>query len=63
MIQLTQRDKFATWLEQEAESDSMMAEQLIQLKGHDAMVKRMKQRAAIFSVVSTELRKIESVTD
>ena len=61
MISLTQqeRDRFALWLEQEAKSDETMSKQLEQLKGHDVMLKIMKQRAAIFSIVASELRKIE----
>jgi hypothetical protein len=61
MVFLTQeeRDKFATWLEQEAKSDDQMADQLNLLKGHDIMVKHMKQRAMMFSLISIELRKIE----
>ena len=61
MISLTreERDKFASWLEQEAKSDDAMSKQLEQIKGHPVMIKIMKQRVAIFSLVAIELRKIE----
>lgn len=64
MISLTQqeRDKFALYLEQEAKSDGDMSKQLEQLNSHNMIIKRMKQRAMIFSMVAIELRKIESVS-
>lgn len=63
MITLTQieRDKFSSWLEQESKSDDEMSEQLSKLTGHEVMVKHMKQRAMIFTLVAGELRKIEEV--
>ena len=64
IISLTQqeRDKFAFWLEQEAKSDDDMSKQLENLKGNEVMVKRMRQRATIFSIVATELRNIEDIS-
>lgn len=64
IITLTQeeRDKFAAWLEQNAKSDDAMAEQMTKMGGLDMVVKRMKQRAALYSLVAHELRNIESAT-
>lgn len=60
---LTQQDreKFSAWLDQEAESDNIIAEELIKI-GHVEMGKRKKQRAATFSIVSEELKRIEDMT-
>lgn len=64
MISLTQqeRDKFALWLEQEASNDDVIATQMATLIGYEIMIKRLKQRAAIFSIVATELRRIEDMS-
>lgn len=64
LILLTQqeRDKFAAYLLQEAESDDGMAKQMEKLKGHEAMVKRLRQRGAIYAIVAKELQKIEEMT-
>lgn len=64
MISLTQqeRDKFALWLEQAALSDDGIATQMATLIGHELMIKRLKQRAAIYSIVATELRRIEDMS-
>ena len=64
IITLTQkeRDKFAAWLEQNAKSDDAMATQMEKMGGIDMVAKRMKQRAALFSLVAQELRNIESTT-
>lgn len=64
MISLTQqeRDKFALWLSQEAQSDNHMAEQVMKLPSGETMAKHMKQRAILFSTMAMELRKIEDMS-
>lgn len=64
MILLTQqeRDKFILWLEQEAQSDNVMVEQAMKLKGGEIIAKHMKQRVALFSIMAMELRKIENMS-
>lgn len=54
-----ERNKFATWLRQEAETDDGMSKELEKLSGHDPMVKLMKTRAVMFLLVAKELAKIE----
>ena len=54
-----EREKFATWLEEQAKSDDDMAEQIERLPGHDRFSERMKTRSAIFRLVAAELRGIE----
>lgn len=64
MILLTQqdRDKFAAWLEQEAQNDNILVEQAMKLNGGEIIAKHMKQRAMIFTMVAIELRKIEDMS-
>ena len=64
MIFLTQqeRDKFSAWLEQEAQSDNVMAEQAMKLPGGEIIANHIKQRVILFSAVAMELRKIEDMS-
>ena len=64
MLSLTQqeRDKFVLWLEQEAQSDNVIVEQAVKLKGGEIIAKRIKQRVALFSMMAMELKKIEDMS-
>jgi len=64
IVSLTQqeRDKFASWLEQEVQSNNVIIEQAMKLKGGEIVVKHMKQRVALFSMMAMELRKIEDMS-
>ena len=55
-----EREKFAAWLEQEAESDDLMAKQADTLGSHAEPVARMlRNRAFAYAVVAKTLRGIE----
>ena len=64
MISLTQeeRDRFAAWLEQDARSSNILAEQAAKLPGPDFMGPRLRQEAAAFMFVASKLRRIEDMT-
>ena len=61
MINLTQqeRDKFALWLEQEAESDKIMLEQIKKLPGQAKFGVRFEQRIMAYLIVSALLKSTE----
>ena len=64
MLTREERGKFAAWCEMEAKSDDLMSTQLAKmgLRGvEEALEKRMRQRAAAFSIVALELRRIEDM--
>jgi hypothetical protein len=65
MINLSaqERDRFATWLEQEAESDDAMATQLGKLPGnYEAMRSKWNAEALAARVIARKLRSIETET-
>lgn len=67
MINLTQeeRDKFATWLEQKADSDEKMALQTTKLDlgpGGDPIIKMLRAEALAARVIAKKLRGIEEFT-
>jgi hypothetical protein len=61
MISLEQeeRDKFASWLEQEAKSNVLMVEQAKELPGMDPIIKHMQTETAAFVLIASKLRNIE----
>ncbi len=63
MITLTQqeRDKFATYLEQESKSDADMATQ-VEKFGPEVLVKKLKVEAMAARVIAEKLRSIETET-
>lgn len=55
-----ERHKFASWLEQDAESNKLMIEQLAKLgPGHDLMAPRMKTEIAAALIIAGKLRGVE----
>ncbi len=56
-----EREKFVAYLEQEAVTNKGMAEQMEKLKGHDAMAKILKMRAAACIIIADDLRRIETM--
>lgn len=64
MISLTQeeRDKFAAWLEEVAQSDSVIVEQAMKLQGCEIVAKHIKQRMILFSMVAKEVRRIDDMS-
>lgn len=61
MIELTaeERDRFATWLEQEAATDKGLLEQMKQLEGMAPMIQHRKVEIAAALMVARKLRSIE----
>lgn len=60
LLDAKERDRFATWLEQEAESDRAIAEQAGKFgTGMDVIVKRNLVRAAACLLIANDLRCIE----
>ena len=51
-----ERDRFATWLEQEAKTDKAMAEQAAKLPGLKLMVSKYRAEAMAAQVISSKLR-------
>ena len=68
MVSLSQqeRDRFATWLEQDAKTTEGMIEQMKKLSMgaalHEAMTKKMKTEAAAMLIVAARLRSTEKDT-
>ena len=60
LLDAKERDRFATWLEREAESDKAVAEQA-KMSGAsmDVFVKRNLIRAAACLLIANDLRRIE----
>ena len=64
-LQLTkqERDRFATYLEMEAKSDFLMAQQMLVVNPNDPMMKTMaskyRAQAIAATIVAQNLRKIE----
>jgi hypothetical protein len=61
IIQLTQaeRDKFATWIEQEAESDRLILGQMDKTTIPEMMKTQWRAKIMAFAIVSRHLRSIE----
>lgn len=57
-----ERDRFARWLEMEADTDKGMIEQAKELPHMEVMVKRMTARMHAYLIVADVLRKTESMT-
>lgn len=64
LINLTaaERDRFATWLEQEAETDKGMLEQMEKLGGMHPMIKQRKNEIVAALMIARKLRSIEDWT-
>ena len=56
------RNRFATWLEQEAHSLDSTAEQMKKIKGLEIMIRKFKAEAAAHSIVASKLRSTETST-
>jgi hypothetical protein len=63
VISLTksERDRFAAWLEQDAQASVGIAEGFSKL-GHEIVVKKLKDEAAAFLIVARKLRNMEDMT-
>lgn len=63
IIQLSkeERDKFASYLEQEAESDKLILTQMEKLSGMEPLIKHKKIEILSYLTVAKILRSIESV--
>lgn len=61
MIVLTKEErlKFVAYLRQEAASNEIIAKQSATMDGLDMVVKRYKQKVAIYSIVANELESTE----
>lgn len=58
-----ERDKFAAWLEREAESAKAIIEQLEKLGPHGALIaKKEKQEMTAALIIAAKLRSIQSET-
>ena len=63
MLTPAERDRFATWLEYEAETDEQMARQAESLgPAHKPIVSKIRVEAMAASIVAKKLRSIESET-
>lgn len=57
-----ERERFASWLEREIESDKQIIEQTLKLGAHGEMLARhLKTKMAAFIVVARDLRNTESM--
>ena len=62
-LSATERRKFASWLEQDAESNKLLIEQLAKLgPGGDLMAPRMKTEMAAALIIAGKLRGIEDAS-
>ncbi len=61
-LNIKEREKFASYLEQEAKIDIGMVEQMEKLKTPEAIIRYMRVKAQARIVVSKELRNTEEVT-
>ena len=57
-----EREKFASWLEQDIESAKLIIEQLAKLPGNDVMTSHAKQEVVAEIIVLKKLRSVEEVT-
>lgn len=60
-LEIKEREKFAAYLVQEATTIDGIAEQMEKLKGHDIMVKRLRERARACLIIAQDLRRIEDM--
>lgn len=57
-----ERDKFASWLEQDAEMSRGIIRKMEELPGSELLTGRFKLELAAFLVVAAKLRSIEEMT-
>jgi hypothetical protein len=61
LLTAAERERFATYLEHEAQSDEMLAEQASNI-GHEAFARKLRVEAIAARVVAGKLREIEDQT-
>jgi len=59
MLTKQERERFVSWLEDEAESDKMLLKQLAKFPGHERFAEVKKQRIGACLIVASLLRSIE----
>ena len=62
MVTHVEREKFASWLEQEALRDDAMAKQMASLPHAIEVVKHLRMKAGAQRIVAKELRSVEDVS-
>ncbi len=53
-----ERERFASWLEREAEMDETMAEQVVKISGPEGLAKKYRVEAMAAKVIAQKLRSI-----
>lgn len=63
LLDVKEREKFITWLEQEALNSNGMAEEMAKLGTmHEPMAKRLRTKATACTIIAEDLRRTESMS-
>lgn len=60
MLSEKERERFAIYLQQSAESDMLIIKELKKIPGHDEKIKQMRVEAMASRIVATKLMSIET---